>query len=386
MTDYWFTSSTLVSEYTSHGSVPEHGATVTAESKIPIRAVYAVAITLAVALTSCTEKPDTEVVEGIAQTLNPRRSAERTWIKFSTDSLFQISYTDSVPVFGPFLGRFDTKDQLYIYDVGDRHVKEFNTTGVIAALHTRGIGSAPGQIRTSVSDLIIVGDSLIVLTAEFFEYTFETQTDRFWAEQQLDNPLRQARTESGISYYFYLESESLFTVVTDTGRRRFGKVFENQGDMATALRNEGWVHTYGNCMTFTSAYYPMFAVYDSTGSLLYAQRTMTAHYTGEAQIETRLLDKDSPVYFAPLSSIIHYGTNVVNGWLLINVRPNGERAIDVYSIATGHYIGSVKIPFIGRITLSAKRIAADKDTTVTVYRHDLSSRIEEPPIKHPQCF
>ncbi len=361
-------------------------ATMTAESKISIRAVCAGGIMLAVALTSCTEKPDTEVVEGIALTLNPRRSAERTWINFSTDSLFQISYTDSVPVFGPFLGRFDTKDQLYIYDVGDRHVKEFDTTGVFVALHTRGIGSAPGQIRTSVSDLIIVGESLIVLTAEFFEYTFETQTDRFWAEQQLDNPLRQARTESGISYYFYLESESLFTVVTDNGTRHFGKVFENQGDFATALRNEGWIHTYGNCMIFASAYYPMFAVYDSTGSLLYAQRTMTAYKTGKAQIENRMLGKDAQVSIAPISSIIHYGTNVVNGWLLINVRPNGERAIDAYSIATGHYIGSVKIPFIGHITLSAKRIASDRDTTVTVYRHDLSSRIEEPPIKHPQCF
>ncbi len=87
-------------------------ATVTAESKIPIRAVYAVAIILAVALTSCAEKPDTEVVEGIALTLNPRRSTERVWNQFSTDSLFQISYTDSVPVFGPFANRFDTKDQL----------------------------------------------------------------------------------------------------------------------------------------------------------------------------------------------------------------------------------------------------------------------------------
>ncbi len=361
-------------------------AALTAESKIPIRVVYAVAIMLAAALTSCAEKTDTEVIKGIALTLNPRRSAERTWINFSTDSLFQISYTDSVPVFGPFAKRFDTQDQLYIYDVGDRHVKEFDTTGVFAALHTRGIGSAPGQIRTPVSDLIIVGDSLIVLTALLFEYTFETQTNRFWAEQRLDNPLRQARTESGISYYFYLDSESLFTVVTDTGRRHFGKVFENQNDMATALGREGWIHTYGNCMTFASAYYPMFAVYDSTGSLLYAQRTMTAYKTGEAQIETRMLDKDSPVFTAQFSSIVHYGINVVNGWLLINVRPNGERAIDVYSIATGHYIGSVKIPFIGWITLSAKRIAAHTDTTVTVYRHDLSSRIETPPIKHPQCF
>ena len=192
---------------------------------------------------------------------------------------------------------------------------------MFAALHTDGIGSAPGQIRTSVSDLIIVGDSLIVLTAQFFEYTFETQTNRFWAKQQLDNPLRQARTESGISYYFYLGSESLFTVATDTGRRRFGKVFENQNDLATALRHEGWIHTYGNCMIFASAYYPMFAVYDSTGSLLYAQRTMTAFETEEAQIETQMLDKDSPAFIAPISSIIHYGTNVVNGWLLINVRP-----------------------------------------------------------------
>ena len=358
----------------------------TAESKIPIRVIYAVAIMLAATLTSCAEKTDTEVVKGIALTLNPRRSAERTWINFSTDSLFQISYTDSVPVFGPFAKRFDTQDQLYIYDVGDRHVKEFDTTGVFTALHTRGIGSGPGQIRTQVSDLIIVGDSLIVLTALAFEYTFETQTNRFWAEQQLDNPLRQARTESGISYYFYLESESLFTVITDTGRRRFGKVFENQGDIATALGNEGWIHTYGNCVIFASAYYPMFAVYDSTGSLLYAQRTMTAYETGEAQIETRMLDKDAQVLIAPISSIIHYGTNVVNGWLLINVRPNGERAIDAYSIATGHYIGSVKIPFIGRITLSAKRIAADTDTTVTVYRHDLFSRLETPPIKHQKCF
>ena len=220
----------------------------------------------------------------------------------------------------------------------------------------------------------------------FFEYTFENQTDRFWAEQQLDNPLRQARTESGISYYFYLESESLFTIVTDTGRRRFGKVFENQNDLAASVGHEGWIHTYGNCMTFASAYYPMFAVYDSTGNLLYAQRTMTAYETGEAQIETRMSDKDSPVFIAPISSIVHYGTNVVNGWLLINVRPNGERAIDVYSIATGHYIGSVKIPFIGWITLSAERLAADTDTTVTVYSHDLFSRIEMPPIKHPQCF
>ena len=358
----------------------------TAESRNPIIAVYTVAIMLAVALTSCTENPGTEVVDGIALTLNPRRSAERTWINLSTDSLFQISYTDSVPVFGPFLGRFDTQDQLYIYDAGDRHVKEFDTTGVFAALHTRGIGSAPGQIRTPVSDLIIVGDSLIVLTALLFEYTFETQTNRFWAEQRLDNPLRQARTESGISYYFYLDSESLFTVVSETGRRHFGKVFENQNDMATALGREGWIHTYGNCMTFASAYYPLFAVYDSTGSLLYAQRTMTAYKAGEAQTETRMLDKDSPVFTAQFSSLIHYGINVVNGWLLINVRPNGERAIDVYSIATGHYIGSVKIPFIGWITLSAKRIAADTDTTVTVYRHDLSSRIETPPIEHPQCF
>ena len=361
-------------------------AALTAESKIPIRVVYAVAIMLAAALTSCAEKTDTEVIEGIALTLNPRRSAERAWINFSTDSLFQISYTDSVPVFGPLAKRFDTQDQLYIYDVGDRHVKEFDTTGVFAALHTRGIGSAPGQIRTPVSDLIIVGDSLIVLTALAFEYTFETQTNRFWAEQRLDNPLRQARTKSGISYYFYLDSESLFTVVTDTGRRHFGKIFENQNDMATALGREGWIHTYGNCMTFASAYYPMFAVYDSTGSLLYAQRTMTAYKTGEAQTETRVLDKDSPVFTAQFSSLIHYGINVVNGWLLINVRPNGERAIDVYSIATGRYIGSVKIPFIGWITLSAKRIAAHTDTTVTVYRHDLSSRIETPPIKHPQCF
>ena len=86
----------------------------TVESKIPIGVVYAVAIMLAVALTSCTERPDTEVVDGIAFALNPQRSAERTWINFSTDSLFQISYSDSLPVFGPFIERFDTKDQLYI--------------------------------------------------------------------------------------------------------------------------------------------------------------------------------------------------------------------------------------------------------------------------------
>ncbi len=303
-----------------------------------------------------------------------QQTSERVWEPVSVSRMFELPMEEEIMLYDPqWIIPDSTNGDMYVVDYGVYQILRFDSTGNYIMSYGSGTGSAPGEFL-SITSVEVAYDSLIYVTdsnnariSSFSKATGSLIDSRVFDMHA--RPYRHAITDTGIEYFLRAFNKLSFESNYRDRSIEFGELVE--GDRyASYLLGIGMIETYQDWMIYVPSRFPVIMVYDVTGSLVRAKKTMTLDGFEEPQL-VRYVMNGIESYRIEGDRVNSSRVSVVGDELLLQSKSYSgaeDRIVDVYEAGSLEYKYSFRLDHYYPGSITNNRIyRRTRDGTVIVH-------------------